>query len=77
MGKKDGKVPDKDQTFAWKEVIHQLSKEFDMSWFEVTQMNIYTFNDRCKFIETKMKKELIQSKRNASTNKSTRSRRSK
>lgn len=73
MGNKSGEANKTNTIFAWKEVIDRLSKEFNMSWQSVTQMNIYTFNDRCKFIEMKTKKELINSKRYA--NKSTRSRR--
>lgn len=75
MGKKDGNTDQSNTVFAWKEVIDRVANHFRMSWQDVTQMNIYTFNDRCKFIEMKDKKELINSKRYA--NKSARSRRTK
>lgn len=72
MGNKSNASNESNSIYLWKEIIDRLSKEFNMTWQAVTQMNIYTFNDRCKFIELKVKKELINTKKYA--NKSTRSR---
>jgi hypothetical protein len=70
--KESGKATSKASIFSTQKTIHLVAKEFGLSWFQVTQMNVYTYSSRCKFIENRMKEEYAEQKKNA--NKSRRSR---
>ena len=49
--------------FEWEELVDLLSKEFNLSWYEVTQLNIYTFNHRVKFLLYKNQKNASKVKK--------------
>jgi len=60
-GKQNEKSEDKGntkQSYVWEQLIHYLSKEFSVSWEEVTSWNIFTFNHRLKFINFTKEKEI-------------------
>jgi hypothetical protein len=54
--KKQGDEPNQQSPFAWEEAIDMIAKEYNISWSEVTRMNIYVFNHRAKLLMHKTKK---------------------
>ena len=68
-GKRDNTKKDngdvKENPFAWAETIDILSKEFNLSWGELTTMNIYAFNYRVKVLGHLNNKKLKQQQEQA------------
>jgi hypothetical protein len=42
--------------YEWEEVIHAISQEFGLDWYEITDMNYYTFMHRVNFLTHIIKK---------------------
>ena len=55
--RKELKNNQKKNRFEWAEIIDLISKDMNMSWYEVTQMNIFAFKYRSDFILYKTKKQ--------------------
>ncbi len=56
-GKSKDKKEDSVKPYQWEESIDAISQHYNMSWSEVTDLNIYAFTHRIRFLTHTIKKQ--------------------